>query len=110
MVRVAMTRPRRLERRMGRQAQKVRVIFKCCNAYLNAPMSDCLEGWTYFSHTGYCYKLITSKKTWQKARKHCQKIGKEEGGHGELASVHDGSTRNFLIGLTIRSDSSVNVK
>ena len=80
-----------------------------CNL-INALLSDCLEGWTYFSHTGYCYKLITGKKTWQKARKHCQNIGKEEGGHGELASVHDAFTRNFLIGLTIRSDSSVNVK
>ena len=60
-------------------------------------MSDCLEGWTYFSHTGYCYKLITSKKTWQKARKHCQKIGKEEGGNGELASIHSSIQQAFLV-------------
>ena len=61
-----------------------------------------MDGWTYFSHTGYCYKHIDQAETWQGARKHCQNIGVQHGGTGELASEHDMQTVNFITGITFR--------
>ena len=65
-------------------------------------LSECLAGWTYYRRTRYCYKFYNTAKTWQEARRQCQDIGSQHGGTGDLASVPDGQTVNFLVGLAFR--------
>ena len=54
----------------------------------------CAEGFTYFSHTGKCYKYVAGYTAWTAAKEACQ----SDGGH--LASVHDKETNDFLTTLT----------
>ena len=106
MGKVAMPGQRSLERKAGRQAQKVRskppCHFECHIRERYAYLSECLAGWTYYRRTRYCYKFYNTAKTWQEAGRQCQDIGSQHGGTGELASVHDGQTVNFLVGLAFR--------
>jgi len=55
----------------------------------------CAEGWVYFEHTGKCYKSFSSWKTWSSARSSCRAST-----NGDLASVPDQETNDFLAGLT----------
>ena len=58
---------------------------------------ECITGWTYFPHTGLCYKHYTSWKLyWDQARTFCQSSGPG----GDLASVPDLATNLFLAALT----------
>ena len=65
---------------------------KCSAAYFLyvSMQGHCLSGWTYFSHTGRCYKLISKKASWGAARNMCRRGG------AELASSPDEETNNFL--------------
>ena len=55
--------------------------------------SVCSQGWTYFPGTGRCYKYHSEKKKWQEARRVCQS---NSAGTGELASIPDQATNDFL--------------
>ena len=96
---------RSLGRKAGGQAQKVSSKPHCILSVIlgrYAYLPECLAGWTYYRRTRYCYKFYNTAKTWQEARQQCQDIGSQHGGTGELASVHDGQTVNFLVGLAFR--------
>ena len=106
MGRVAMPGQRSLGRKVGRKAQEVSSKPQCILSVVNigkyAYLSECLAGWTYYRRTRYCYKFYNTAQTWQEARRQCQDIGSQHGGTGDLASVHDGQTVNFLVGLAFR--------
>ena len=59
--------------------------------------SDCASGWTFFAQTGKCYKYITSEVSWTEARTTCQTTVPA---NGDLASVPDSATNDFLANLT----------
>jgi len=56
--------------------------------------TSCKAGYTYFSHTGQCYKYVSGNKAWTEANAVCRADG------GNLASVHDIETNDFLTTLT----------
>ena len=53
-----------------------------------------LGRYSYLSHTNKCYKFFNGKASWTAARTSCAAKG------GELASVPDKTTNDFLITLT----------
>ena len=55
--------------------------------------SVCSQGWTPFPGTGRCYKYHSERKKWQEARSVCQSVS---AGTGELASIPDQATNDFL--------------
>ena len=64
---------------------------------MEANAMECITGWTYFPHTGLCYKHYTAWKLyWDQARTFCQSSGPG----GDLASVPDLATNLFLASLT----------
>ena len=60
-------------------------------------VSECSHGWTYSDHTKRCYKHYSELKTWSAARAHCQAQTPHS---GDLASVPDQDTNDFLTTLT----------
>ena len=56
--------------------------------------SSCEPGWTRFARNGACYKYFSSQKSWSGAHSSCRALG------GDLASVTDLSTNEFLTSLT----------
>ena len=56
----------------------------------------CSAGWTYFPQSGLCYKYHSIEKTWDEARRFCQTNAQD----GDLASVPDKATNDFLTTLT----------
>ena len=50
----------------------------------------CDQDWTFNSYTKKCYKLVTEKKSFFNARKHCEDLS------AHLAFVHDEETKNFI--------------
>ena len=57
-------------------------------------ISVCPSGWPYFNW--HCYKYIKEPfNSWKEARAHCS----SNGGYGDLASVPDQKTNNFLVSL-----------
>ena len=63
---------------------------------------ECLAGWT--QHTNKCYKFFSAKKQWTEARNECQvqvqvSASWKSGYKGDLASVPDMATNNFLASL-----------
>ena len=58
--------------------------------------SVCSQGWTYFPGTGRCYKYHSERKKWKDARSTCQS---DPAGTGELASIPDQATNDFLKSL-----------
>ena len=59
--------------------------------------SECSLGWTYSDHTKRCYKHFSELKTWTAARAFCQAQTPHS---GDLASVSDQDTNDFLTTLT----------
>ena len=59
----------------------------------------CESGWTSFGHTGHCYQYFSIRKTWNASRIFCQSAA-PSGKLGDLASVADHFTNNFLSTLT----------
>ena len=57
---------------------------------------SCESGWTPFSHTGKCYKLVTLGRDWAGARAYCQGQGT---GFGDLASIPDQETNELVMSL-----------
>ena len=60
---------------------------------------DCGAGWTYFRRTGGCYRVFATPGhlvgvAWSRARSSCLAQG------GDLASVTDQTTNDFLARLT----------
>ena len=62
-------------------------------------ISACNSGWTSFGHTGYCYQYFPTLKSWNASRRFCQSVA-PPGKQGDLASVGDHFTNNFLSSLT----------
>ena len=60
-------------------------------------MLGCPDGWTHFPHNGHCYKYQSTKLNWNEARSFCQT---DAPGKGDLASIHDKATNDFLQTLT----------
>ena len=56
--------------------------------------TGCEDGWKYFHGTNSCYKVFNSAKTWEEAKRICQKQV------ADLASVTDSETNEFLTSLT----------
>ena len=56
----------------------------------------CGIGWIKSKHTGKCYKLFTTGKSWPVARRKCQNLGV----NGDLASAPDIETSQFLAAMT----------
>ena len=50
--------------------------------------------YTNFTHTGKCYKFVSSNATWINASQSCESAG------GHLPSVHDKKTNDFLVKLS----------
>ena len=66
----------------------------------------CDEGYIWFHHTSMCYKLTVDELSWDEADANCKHQG------GNLASVHDSKTSQFLRSLmpsTIVSTSRLRV-
>lgn len=59
--------------------------------------SVCEDGWTYLDRTKSCYKYVDTRLSWNEARESCQTLAPD---YGDLASVHDDPTNNFLSLLT----------
>merc|ERR1712227_23265 len=59
---------------------------------------DCADGWVYFQNTGKCYRSFSSWKSWSSARASCQRSAAPA--NGDLASIPDQETNDFLAGLT----------
>ena len=57
---------------------------------------ECIKGWKYHAHTGYCYKYFPAELRWTDAMSMCQMA---TGGEGGLASMHDDKTQHFFQGL-----------
>ena len=55
---------------------------------------ECEGGGSYFDQTQKCYKVFNEKLNWTEARYFCENVG------GELASVSDERTNQFLSNLT----------
>ena len=63
---------------------------------MEANAMECITGWTYFPHTGLCYRHYTAWKLyWEQARTFCRSSGPG----GDLASVPDLATNRFLAAL-----------
>ena len=62
-----------------------------------APLLDCADGWTFFEGTGKCYRYIVAKLNWPQARDTCNNYAPA---NGELASVPNSATNDFLRKLT----------
>ena len=58
---------------------------------------DCKHGWTYCHHSQYCYRRYPEPKHWVDARVHCIQ---ETNHQGQLATIHDQYTNDFLVSLT----------
>jgi len=52
---------------------------------------NCGAGWSTYEES--CFKVVNSSTTWNKAQWYCIQEG------GNLASVHDVATNNFILGL-----------
>ena len=59
--------------------------------------AGCAPGWTPFEHTGRCYKVFTGAVSWAAARSVCAEH------QGDLASVPDQQTNDFLSSLSVAS-------
>ena len=59
--------------------------------------SVCSFGWTPFIDTGLCYKYFSDEKYWAEARRFCLSVAP---GNGDLASIPDQATNDFLTTLT----------
>ena len=54
----------------------------------------CDEDSVFFLHTGRCYKILNEVTlSWSDARQKCKEIGR----HGDLASIVDSGTQQFVI-------------
>ena len=62
----------------------------------------CADGWTCSYHNGLCYKYQSTKLPWTEARAHCQGLS----AGGDLASVPDQATNDFLTTLTTGASKS----
>ena len=58
----------------------------------------CAPGWTLFEPTGKCYRIYRDLKNWNEARRTCQ----EEGQNGDLASIPNQETNDFILSLDLR--------
>ena len=66
------------------------------NMDMEANAMECITGWTYYPHTGLCYRHYTAWKLyWEQARTFCRSSGPG----GDLASVPDLATNRFLAAL-----------
>ncbi|XP_076839321.1 galactose-specific lectin nattectin-like [Brachyhypopomus gauderio] len=78
---------------------QVFLVFVLCilavNGYETVPAQiTCRNGWEKFGEQ--CFKYIAVAKTWLEAEQNCQSLG------GNLASVHNKETQNFLKLFTKR--------
>ena len=55
----------------------------------------CEPGWTLFEPTGKCYRKYSNGKNWTEARSACQ----EEEENGDLASIPNQATNDFMLSL-----------
>ena len=62
----------------------------------------CAPGWTTYSNNLFCYKYFNEAKSWEDARRSCQTEAPLTGckGTGDLASVENNDTNQFLASLT----------
>ena len=54
---------------------------------------ECPSGFTYYPHTHKCYKFIREQLNWKECEAKCNTFG------GNLASIHDLKTNDFLFSL-----------
>ena len=60
--------------------------------------ASCDPGWTYFKHTGKCYKYVSKKNSLYKAYESCKRATAKR--TLTLASIHDETTNTFLATLS----------
>ena len=69
-------------------------IWLFCTA-VSVSLSGCNAGWTYFGHTGKCYKSFESRLTRADALQAC----KEANPTASLVSIPDMKTNNFVLSM-----------
>ena len=64
----------------------------------------CAEGWSSVSNSSTkCYKFMDLQQSWENARNHCKSLAPNNG--GDLASIHDPETNNFLVNFEASRES-----
>ena len=58
---------------------------------------DCAEGWHYFGQTQLCYRLMPARMKFRKAEEACQGDIDNGFGLGNLATIRDDATFNFIV-------------